>query len=277
MGKRSFWVRLANMLGVATAPLAFSPANAEVLSLRAFEARFVAEAERAYPGIRIERLGDGKLRVQRPDGEGGEVSLVRVHALYQGTPEELPTIIGNLVSNIAPRPPASSDDLLVLVRPSTYAEGDRGPRLARPLVGDLSILVAVDRPTAYSIAPASDLVAELKLDEEAIWGRALANTRARLSVQPGRFEGGQPGEISGLDGLASSLLALDEFWDTPQMTSKGPVVVAVFARDYLFFAPESDAPAVQRLRHAMEQSADDPNALTSSLIVRRDGRWHLFR
>lgn len=52
--------------------------------------------------------------------------------------------------------------------------------------------------------------------------------------------------------------------------------MAVFGRDDLFVAALSDAAAIKVMREGMTEIRDDPNGLTSDLLVRRNGRWEVL-
>lgn len=125
--------------------------------------------------------------------------------------------------------------------------------------------------------PAADMRAALKVDDDTIWTRAIANTRSHLNVKPTPLTSGRPLEITTGEGLAASLLMLDDFWDSPVFKSNGPLVVAVFARDDIFVASLSDESAVRSLRKLTAGAEHDPNGLTSELLVRRNGRWDVLR
>jgi hypothetical protein len=254
---------------------------ADGLSLAQFQDRLIAEIHKQQPAASVTRVGEHHLEVQLPGQEDDPttLNLDRAFGLYQGAPAELGSILHTMASNLGPQAPASADALLVLVRPDAYEPAPERNGLghdpaARPLVGNLVAVVAVDRPSSYGIWPADKLRADLKLDDQAIWRTAMQNTRRRLNAPPPRLTPGHTLEID--DDLAASLLVLDEFWDAPPLTAQGPLVVAVFARDELLVAPLSDTRSVRGLRKLMHSVRDDPNGLTNDLIVRRNGRWEVL-
>jgi len=207
-------------------------------------------------------------------------SLERSYSFYRDEPARLDEYIRAESAAFAPVK-ITPDTLLILVRSSASnpPAGPGGPSdrgLARSIAGDLIAIVAVDAPDTYKFLLGSELRAKLKMDDAAIWARALANTHSRIPYDPRPLKPGRPAEISAGNGLASSLLVNDAFWDAEPLTATGPVVVAAMARDNLYVAPLSDTKMVQALREMMAKVADDPNTLSPRLLVRRNGHWELL-
>jgi hypothetical protein len=151
-----------------------------------------------------------------------------------------------------------------------------GPLLTRSIAGDLVAMVVVDQPTTYQFIPASTLRAELKLDDAGIWSRALANTRRKLPAVPGGDDKGEVTTLSTGQGLAASLLAEPDYWDTPALQEGGPPVVAPVAKDIVFLSHLGDTRVVAAMHKAAAASVDDPHGLTTEVFVRRDGAWEVL-
>lgn len=279
MGKGSSKSVVGILLSAAVALAGCSRAEAAAISPREFQDRLIAEIQRQHPKAKVARRDDSQLDVRLPHGEGGTLHLERAYEVYRGNPGELDVILRNFAASVGPHAPATVESLLVLVRhrDSAPSVGTEAAPLMKPLVGDLAAFVAVDRPDSYAIARSDELRSELKLSEADIWAAALKNTRSHLTVEPRPIPAGRPAEISTGEGLAASLLLIDEFWDAKPMTSDGPLVVAPLARDVLIVARLSDTALVQSMRKMMAEVRDDPNGITNDLIVRRDGRWHVLR
>ena len=228
----------------------------------------------------MDRLPDNGLRIMIPGREPITSSLERAYLLYEGTPSELDLIVRNSASSLdASEVIPTAETLLVIVRPRAYVTSRAGEpaQLTRPLAGDMAAIVALDLPDSYAMPAAAKLREALKLDDGAIWARALANTKARIPFPPRELAKGRIAEIQSGKGLASSLLLDDAFWDSPELTRNGPIVVAPFARDDLLVALLSDTESVARLRKLMADVRDDPNGLTNDVIVRRNGQWEVLR
>lgn len=176
--------------------------------------------------------------------------------------------------------PITPESLRVLVRtdranppPGPGGPADRG--LVRPIAGGLVAIVAVDGPDAYEFLRASILRSRLELDDAAIWSRALANTSAAIPFKPQKLVPGQPARLAH-DGISSSLLADDAFWNAPAMTAQGPIVMAAPNRDEVFLILASDQRMIAAIRQELARVADDPDTLFARLLVRRNGRWEVL-
>jgi hypothetical protein len=272
MGKGSWIVRLALALAIVTGAAACG-ASEQPLTKGQFRDRVAQEVARQFPGSRIKLKGEASLVVTVPGEEPIMQSLERSYAFYQDEPARLDEYVRGESAAFAPVK-VVPDALLVLVRSSASNPQVRG--LIRPIAGDLIAIVAVDAPDTYQFLQGSELRAKLKMDDRAIWAKALANTHAQIPYDPRPLKPGRPVEISAGNGLASSLLVNDAFWDSEPLTATGPVVVAAMARDNLYLAPLSDTGMVQALREMLAKVADDPNTLSPRLLVRRSGRWEVL-
>jgi hypothetical protein len=272
MGKGSWIVRLALALAIVTGAAACGVSE-QPLTKAQYRERVAQEIARQFPGSRIKRMGEASLIVTVPGERPTTQSLERSYAFYQDEPARLAEYVRGESAAFAPVK-ITPNALLVLVRPS--ASNPQGRGLVRPIAGDLIAIVAVDAPKAYQLLQGGELRAKLKMDDAAIWARALANTSAQIPYAPRPLKPGRPAEISAGNGLASSLLANDAFWDSEPLTKAGPVVVAAMARDNLYLAPLSDTKMVEALRKMMAKVADDPNTLSPDLLVRRNGHWEVL-
>jgi hypothetical protein len=250
-----------------------------LLDLVGFRDRVAAEVRRQQPDAVIVLLGRVGLRVAVPPGEPKDQSLERAYALYRQEPGRLDELVGVYSRSFLPTP-ITPQSLRVLVRTEAAnppagpgGAADRG--LVRPIAGGLVAIVAVDGPDAFEFLRASILRSRLKLDDAAIWARAQANTRAVIPFKPQKLVPGQPARLAG-EGLASSVIADDAFWNAPAMTAQGPLVVAAPGRDEIFILLASDRRMVEAVRGELAKVADDPDTLFGKLLVRRGGRWEVL-
>jgi len=245
------------------------------LSIGAFRERVIGDLLERRPDLQLERVDDAEIRVEG----GGETNVARGYAYYREHPQELDLVVRQVADLVlAEIEPAKPDDLIILVRPDSFRTGqngndDCGP--ARPLAAGLVAIVAVDAPARYVFTPVAKLRAELGMDDDAIWDRAMANLRLRLDSRPPKF---RPGYLTGLKtdiGLAASLLILDDYWAHPSFAELGDLVVAPVERDEIVVAPLKDATAVQALRNLVARR-DSSQFLCDQLLLRRDGAWSEF-
>jgi hypothetical protein len=272
----------------ALMPGAVACAAPQLLTMAQFRDAYVAELAREYPDDTVTVTGEDQLQITSPLAQVWTAYLDNAYKFYRQDPAHLTDILKRYISimgETAAEPQISADKLIVLVRPASYAQTqlsmaaapgqpDFGPLLTRPLAGDLLAFVAVDQPHTYSFPPASVLRKALRLDDAAIFQRALENTERRVrgpaSPPPGLFV-----YTTGA-GVASSLVAESDFWDQPGMQIGGAPVIAPVAKDLVIVAHADDASSIASLRKAAAQSATDPNGLTSDLFVRRSGAWVLL-
>ena len=245
------------------------------LTLEEFRERVIAEILRRKPEAVVEREGDADLRVV----DGGDGTVARAYQYYREHPRELSLVIGQITDSILFEPePAKPEDLIVLVRPDSFRTGrdglgDCGPAL--PIAAGLIAIVAVDMPSNYRFAPNGELTKELGMDEDAIWERAFANLIERVGLTPPKPK---PGYLIGLKtdiGLASSLLALNEYWEHPNLADLGDLVVAPVERDELIVVPANDPMMVKALSNLVAQR-DNSQFLCDRLLLRRNGGWEEF-
>jgi hypothetical protein len=256
--------------------LAGTAQAADILTKAQFRQQVAARIVADHPTAKITMVGADSIRVELPGVEAMTTTLERAYGIYKGQPEVLPDILKGLSGSVrAHRPKATLDTLIVLVRPDTFVTG-RGV-LARPLAGGMSAIVALDEPDNFEFPTRGGLRAELALEDKAIWRRALENTRAKTRITPRPIDPQRMVHIGTGGYFASSLLADDEFWDSKEMRSAGPLAVFAFARDDIYFAPLSNTPAVEELRKMATQLRNDPNGLTNDVIVRREGHWETLR
>jgi len=248
------------MMGLALTPAEFRDCVAEAF-------------RRRHPAASVARVGGDEIRVELPCGEESVLHLSRAYEIHRAAPRDLSVLIDDLLSMLSPIEIASADELVVLAGSFSFGadEPDLGP-LRRPLVGGLAAVVALDKPESYVYPPADELRAGLSLDDGELWERALRNTRERLGVEPVPLIPEQILLIQTDDGLASGLLALDDFWDSPELTASGPLAVAAPYQTEVHIAPQGDGQSVERLRKALTE-AGGPFFLTDVLLVRDDGRW----
>lgn len=94
-----------------------------------------------------------------------------------------------------------------------------------------------------------------------------------------RLHGQPPALMLSFDGLESSVLLADPFWDSLEGSIPGELVVGVPARDVVIVTGSESRPGLEKARRAVDRVffAGDQHLLTRHLLVRRRGRWDVFR
>jgi hypothetical protein len=278
MGKGSV-DRLAVICVVALA-IAFSAGCSRadaLLSVTQFRERVAAEIKRQHPDADIELVSPVVIGVTLPGQHQAEAFVGDAYGIYRMHPDRLDELVRDSAGLIGNGPErASAKSLVVLVQPAEVTQGfGREERLVRPIAGDLVAVVVYDTPAKWVYAPAAELRSQLGMDDETIWRTATANTRVRAGITPQPLRPNEPVDvITGVE-VASSLIADDEFWQMPELTAQGPVVVAALQQDEIYIVPLTAKGIVDKLRQVMK--ADDPRPFSRTLLLRRNGRWEVLR
>jgi uncharacterized protein YtpQ (UPF0354 family) len=144
--------------------------------------------------------------------------------------------------------------------------------LAEPLNGDLMIVYMVDRPDAMSpIAPkgvpGKDLstLGKIALDNVRRW---LPKVVADDKLKPGVLYYVQDNTM-----LSTSLILLDEFWQSIETRFPGDVLIALPRKDQLFIFDDGNSAAKERARALIDVTTQENfNLLSQKLYARRSGK-----
>ena len=258
--------------------LGFAPKSP--MSIEVFREQVIEVLLLEHPRAVIERPNRDEIGVQWESGLKGPLtfSVQDPYAWYLTDPRELIAAIQQaaiyiLISSVSP----TLDMLTVVVQGADYHPhpNPENPPLTRTIVDGLLAVVTVDNRYGYQFLGASSLRDELKLDDAGLWSRAMQNTIARLEIDDVPLEAGRPTNLLRGDGLATSLLLVDEFWDAPRQ--KEALVAAPVAPNKLAVAPEGDRRSIRRLRETMRTDPLDPQwRRFKGLLVRREGRWEVL-
>jgi uncharacterized protein YtpQ (UPF0354 family) len=90
-----------------------------------------------------------------------------------------------------------------------------------------------------------------------------------------QIHGQPPALMLSFDGLESSVLLADEFWDQMERSVPGDLVVGVPARDVVIITGSDSRPGMEKARRAVERVffAGDRHLLSRDLLVWRQGEW----
>jgi uncharacterized protein YtpQ (UPF0354 family) len=90
-----------------------------------------------------------------------------------------------------------------------------------------------------------------------------------------RIHGQPPALMLSFDGLESSALLVDEFWDDLQRSVPGELIVGVPARDVVIVTGSESRPGLAKARRAVDRVffAGDEHLLSRDLLVWRGGTW----
>jgi len=143
-------------------------------------------------------------------------------------------------------------------------------------LGDLAVGYTVGPPYGEHLLNWTDLD-RFGLSHRALRRYATENLERMLDRV--RIHGQPPALMISFDGLESSVLLADAFWDGLIDNVPGELVVGVPARDVVIVTGSESRPGLEKARRAVDRVffAGDQHLLTRHLLVRRPGGWDVFR
>lgn len=109
--------------------------------------------------------------------------------------------------------------------------------------------------------------------------RQEASAALDASLDRVRLHGQPPALLLSFDGLESSVLLAEAFWDGLEGSVPGELVVGCPARDVVIVTGIHSRAGMEKVRRAVDRVffAGDQHLLTRHLLVRRRGRWDVLR
>lgn len=150
----------------------------------------------------------------------------------------------------------------------------------RHLLEDLTESIAV----GYSYGPpyGQRFVTWTDLDRMGTNRRELRRTAVDhlyANLDRVRIHGQPPALMLSFDGLESSVLLAEEFWESMAPSVPGDLVVGVPARDVVIITGSQSPPGLEKARRAVDRVlfAGDRHPLSRDLLVWRHGGWQPLR
>jgi len=178
--------------------------------------------------------------------------------------------------------PPDTNRIVPVIRDVRYAAhfaelGQTGTNqvISQPFVADLLVMYVEDQDGNLQFLTEGDRQA-LNLSLPDLRKLALTNFM-RLVPEVGRH-GSAPVFFLGAGGnYESSFLLTEKFWDEEAKSIKGDLVAAVPTRDWLIFTGSKSPDGIQKVRKLIaEIEKDGAHLISSTLLVRRNGRWEKF-
>jgi uncharacterized protein YtpQ (UPF0354 family) len=140
---------------------------------------------------------------------------------------------------------------------------------------DLVVGYAIGPPYGERLVTWEDLD-QFELSRRNLRRHAAANLDALLDTV--RIHGQPPALMLDFDGLESSLLLADPFWESLEDAVPGELVVGVPARDVVIITGSRSRTGIEKARRAVDRVffAGGPHLLMQDLLVRRDDDWELY-
>ncbi len=121
------------------------------------------------------------------------------------------------------------------------------PLVEKHFVGHIYAVPAFDRPENYQFI-GEDVLSDLQLNSEEIHQISVDNLRKMTRKIKVRTDYRKPiSVVDRMNGLASSLLLLEEFWQNEALKAKGELVIHVEDIDRLHIVRKDDGPALVSL------------------------------
>jgi uncharacterized protein YtpQ (UPF0354 family) len=161
--------------------------------------------------------------------------------------------------------------VLISVRDRAYDEGN----VLEEYIDGVVVGYTVGPPYGETLVTWSDLE-RIEIPRRRLRRQALDNLEDMMdSVY---IYGQPPALMLSFNGLESSVLLIDEFWEGLAESVPGDLVVGVPARDVVILTGSASRGGLERATRAVERVfyANGPNLLLRDLLVWRDGQWDRF-
>jgi uncharacterized protein YtpQ (UPF0354 family) len=143
------------------------------------------------------------------------------------------------------------------------------------LFGDLVVGYSMARPYGDRLMTWPEFAA-LEMPRRELRRRAAEYLDA--SLRNVGIHGQPPALMTSFDGIESSLLLADDFWDSLEGSVPGEIVIGAPARDALIITGSRSPAGIAKVRRAVDRMflAGHRHLLTPDLLVRHRGVWAAF-
>jgi uncharacterized protein YtpQ (UPF0354 family) len=149
------------------------------------------------------------------------------------------------------------------------------PIFAEQLAGDIFTVYAQLIGESLSFLDESE-VRNLNMGMQEVRELAIKNLQATLR-DVRLYEKGTVYMITAEGMENASLLLIDKIWEEQAELVDGEVVAAVPCGNMLLFTGSGSGEGLESIRNAAEESyATEPYGISTTLLVRRDGKWDVF-
>ena len=269
-------------------------ARAETLSPGEFTAQFAGALRSELRTSTVTVRADLELAIKSPDGKERTAFLNHAYQEYsEGPPSELGNVIHKFVAAFAEQERLASKPLdrsliVPIIKDRAWlAESQKNLKVrgvarsldfvSAPYNEDLVVFYAEDSPRniQYLVPLALDAAGISRAELRAL---AVANLQ-RLVPKVEMHNGPLVSMILAGGNYEASLLLVDEIWTQAALRQAvdGDVVVAIPARDLLFFTGSRNRAGIARLREIATKYVNQASyRLTDTLFVRRNGKFLRF-
>jgi uncharacterized protein YtpQ (UPF0354 family) len=232
------------------------------------------------PGATMQMLNDSTVKILRPSGKEFTAFMDNAWIAYSRSTDDRRELLERYAAamNEGPEEGVEKERIIAIVKDSEYMSHFKPEH--RPacehLCGDLWVIYAQDFP---------DRTTSLKLDHLEAAGipqnelRHIALENLRLILPEAQRHGDGPWYLLTAGGdYTASLLLFDRMWDELADSVEGDLVAVVPSRDVLLYTGSNSVQVLAAIRERAAKILATGNYLVSdSLIVRRDGKWEVFK
>lgn len=210
------------------------------------------------------------------DGGISSVDLTNFFGYITANPDEdADKEIARFIRSGIHAEPGTDDPIVAVIRSREYTdhcEANSLDVLYEPLTADLMIVYMVDRPDSMAGLSAKDVPDK---DLQSLRAIALQNVRQWLPkvIEDGELQFAVLYLVEGNTMLSTSLVLLDEFWESIRTRFPGNVLIAIPRKDQLFIFDDGGPAVEAAARRLIDVTFQDGfNLLSENLYARRGGR-----
>jgi uncharacterized protein YtpQ (UPF0354 family) len=143
------------------------------------------------------------------------------------------------------------------------------------LFGDLVVGYSMGRPHGDRLMTWADFD-RLEMPRREL--RRRAADFLDWSIRGLAIHGQPPALMPSFDGVESSLLLADDFWDSLEGSVPGSIVVGVPARDAMIITGSRSPSGLAKVRRAVDRMflAGNRHLVTPHMLIRTGGVWQIF-
>jgi uncharacterized protein YtpQ (UPF0354 family) len=233
-----------------------------------------------FPKYAIEFVGESVLHIRNPEGKELTTYLDNLWLRYKDGSEDRRDLIERFVrfaeSIGAPGTPVARDNIVAIIKDSQYMEQcGKNPVIADHLCGDLWTVYAIDEVERIATLTEQKL-SESGVTREDLRSLAVSNLQRILPAVERHGDGPWYLLTAGNDYVAS-LLLFDWLWTELADSIEGDIVAVAPSRDVVMYTGSGSPEGIASIREqARKIESTGPYAISTSLVVRRDGQWTIF-
>ncbi len=238
--------------------------------------------QESLPKATVEMIGETTVRIKNAEGKEYTTYFDNAWIAYSRKDEERQSLIERHIrvasSSFDSAGSLLPEQIVALIKDSEYVESlnKTGNSVLEHMCGDLWIVYAVDKPESIVSLARTDMTAA-GIAQENLRYLALENLHRIMPSAERHGDGPWYWIFAGGD-YTASLLLFDSIWEQLADSVEGDIVAAVPARDTLLFTGSESPEGLKMIKEQANHVVTTGNYVVSdTLIVRRDGRWEVFK